>query len=214
MSEVQKDEQKKTPAVFDAAVQFDLKLRAPGGVKTVRVRFPSDAEWIEHQRQRKVFVRNLGRGRSETTVPGAEEADAALIGKIHESGDVEVDPYEAGQIVDRLQEGRVDDVISEGDDYRVRLRVFPGVIVSVVLGVPSARELFEYKRNFFRAVDMPHGKQEITIRLDAGAKLFDKLLKGSEGYVAAVPIIHKAAVLKAVVEAVESVGQEDPDESF
>jgi hypothetical protein len=31
-------------------------------VKTIRVRFPSDEEWAERQRRRKVIVKNLGRG--------------------------------------------------------------------------------------------------------------------------------------------------------
>ena len=67
-------------AVFDAKRPITINLRAPGGVKTVRVRFPSDEEWIGRQRRRKVLVKQLGRGVSETTVANSEDVDAELLG--------------------------------------------------------------------------------------------------------------------------------------
>ncbi len=79
--------------VLDALRPIAINLRAPDGVKTVRVRFPSDYEWAAPQRRRKVIVKNLGRGMSETTVAGGEEVDAALVAKIRvqEENPVEVD---------------------------------------------------------------------------------------------------------------------------
>ena len=47
---------------FDATRPIAINLRGPDGVKTVRVRFPSDDEWAERQRRRKVIVKQLGRG--------------------------------------------------------------------------------------------------------------------------------------------------------
>ena len=58
--------------VFDATRPVVMKLRAPGGAKTIRVRFPTDEEWNERQRRRKVIIKHLGRGMSETTPPEAE----------------------------------------------------------------------------------------------------------------------------------------------
>ena len=43
--------------VFDASRPITINLRTPGGLKTVRVRFPSDDEWISRQRRRKVLVK-------------------------------------------------------------------------------------------------------------------------------------------------------------
>ena len=59
--------------VFDATRPVAIQLRGPDGLKTLRVRFPSDDEWAERQRRRKVIVKNLGRGVSETSVPNGEE---------------------------------------------------------------------------------------------------------------------------------------------
>ena len=62
--------------VFDATRPIPINLRTPGGVKTVRVRFPSVDEWIARQRRRKVLVKQLGRGISETTVANGEDVDS------------------------------------------------------------------------------------------------------------------------------------------
>jgi len=78
--------------VFDATRPVAMQLRTPAGVKTVRVRFPSDEDWTERQRRRKVLIKNLGRGISETTVPSSEEVDAALLAKIRVEDGPEVDP--------------------------------------------------------------------------------------------------------------------------
>ena len=75
--------------VFDASRPIAINLRTPGGVKTVRVRFPSDDEWITRQRRRKVLVKQLGRGISETTVANGE--------------DVEIDPCEAMKRVEQCR---------------------------------------------------------------------------------------------------------------
>lgn len=43
--------------VFDATRPVALQLRGPDGLKTVPIRFPSDEEWIERQRRRKVIIK-------------------------------------------------------------------------------------------------------------------------------------------------------------
>jgi hypothetical protein len=47
-------------STFDAATPVAMQLAGPGGIKTVRVRFPNDEEWAERQRRRKAVVKNLG----------------------------------------------------------------------------------------------------------------------------------------------------------
>jgi len=72
--------------MFDAKQPITIHLRTPEGVKPVRVRFPTDEEWIDRQKKRKVIVKQLGRGVSETTIPDSAEADAALLAKIRLRG--------------------------------------------------------------------------------------------------------------------------------
>src|SRR4249920_3585919 len=101
----------KTPAVFDSTRPIAVNLRTPGGVKTVRVRFPSDDEWIGRQRRRKVLVKQLGRGISETTVANGEDVDAELVARLREGEGPEIDAFEAMKVVEQLSLAEVDDVV-------------------------------------------------------------------------------------------------------
>ncbi len=201
-------------AVFDSGRTVALKLNSPDGIKTVRVRFPSDEEWLVRQRRRKVIVKNLGRGMSETTTAGGEEVDAALLAKIRANEDaVEVDPFEASRVIEQLSQADVDDVVPVGGSFRVATRVLGGMTTHL-MKTPSAKDVFEYRRSFFRAIDLQYGRQEITLNLAAAAALYGKLCEATEGYVGAVPIIHKAVVAKATVDALDMALQEDREANF
>jgi hypothetical protein len=201
--------------IFDATRPVVMQLRAPGGIKAVRVRFPSDAEWIERQRRRKVIIKQLGRGITETTVPNPEDVDAALLAKIRmdEQDPVEVDPFEASRIVEQLSQADVDDVVQAGDAFRITLRVLGGTVTHV-LAMPSARDVFEYRRSFARILDLPFNKQELTINLAAAADLYKKLARETEGYAGDVPIIHQAVAVKAAIDALDACLEGDRDPNF
>jgi len=201
--------------VFDATRPVAMQLRTPAGVKTVRVRFPSDEEWIERQRKRKVIVKQLGRGISETLIPNSEEVDATLLGKIRvpDENAPEVDPFEASRIIEQLSQAEVDDVIQTGDSFRITLRVLGGAVAHT-LAMPSAKDVFEYRRAFARILDLPFNKQELTINLAAAGTLYKKLARSVEGYAGEVPIIHQAVAVKAAIDALDAAFQEDRDPNF
>ena len=198
--------------MFDAKQPITLHLRTPDGVKPVRVRFPTDEEWIDRQKKRKVIVKQLGRGVSETTIPDSAEADAALFGKIRvpEENAPEVDAFEASRIIEQLSQADVDDVVQVGDGFRVTLRVLGGTVAHV-LKMPSAKDVFEYRRGFARVLDLPYNRQELIINLAPAAALFKKLLESSEGYADHVPIIHQAVAVKAAIDALDGAFQETGD---
>ena len=202
-----------TPAVFDAARPVALHLRTPAGLKTVRVRFPNDEEWIERQRKRKVIVKQLGRGVSETTIPNSEDADAALLAKIRvsEENSPEVDAFEASRVIEQLSQAEVDDVVQAGDGFRVTLRVLGG-IVTHLLKMPSAKDVFEYRRGFARVLDLPYNRQELIVNLAPAGALYKRLAQTAEGYAAGeVPIIHQAVAVKAAIDALDAAFQESAD---
>ena len=198
--------------MFDAKQPITIHLRTPAGVKPVRVRFPTDEEWIERQKKRKVIVKQLGRGVSETTIPDSAEADAALLIKIRlpEQNATEVDAFEASRIIEQLNQADVDDVVQVGDAFRVTLRVLGGTVAHI-LKMPSAKDVFEYRRGFARVLDLPYNRQELIINLAPAASLFKKLLESSEGYAGDVPIIHQAVAVKAAIDALDGVFQETGD---
>jgi hypothetical protein len=199
--------------VFDATRPVAINLRGPDGVKTVRVRFPSDDEWAERQRRRKVIVKQLGRGISETTTPSGEDIDAAMLAKIRTEEEPQVDAYEAQKVVEQLAICEVDDVVLAGDAYRVTLRVL-GATTTVLLKMPSAKDVNEYRHGFARILDMQFSRTQLTINLRAGGDLFKKLVEATEGYAGDVPIIHQAVAVKAAIDALDASFQEDRDASF
>jgi hypothetical protein len=198
--------------MFDEKQPITIHLRTPDGVKPVRVRFPTDEEWIDRQRKRKVIVKQLGRGVSETTIPDSQDADAALLAKIRvpEENAPDVDAFEASRIIEQLSQADVDDVVQEGDAFRVTLRVFSGTVTHL-LKMPSAKDVFDYRRGFARVLDLPYNRQELIINLAPAAALFKKLLQSSEGYAGDVPIVHQAAAVKAAIDALDTAFQETGD---
>jgi len=169
----------------------------------------------EEQVAQIAALKQLGRGVSETTIPDSAEADAALLAKIRlpEENAPEVDAFEASRIIEQLSQADVDDVVQEGDAFRVTLRVLGGT-VSHVLRMPSAKDVFEYRRGFARVLDLPYNRQELIINLAPAGALFKKLLESTEGYAGEVPIIHQAVAVKAAIDALDAAFQEDRDPNF
>jgi hypothetical protein len=196
--------------MFDATKPITMNLRSPEGLKSIRVRFPSDDEWIERQRRRKVTIKQLGRGVSETIIGNAEDADATLLAKIREGDGPEVDPFEASRIVEQLSQADVDDVVSSGDGFRVTLRVLGGTVTHL-LRMPSAKDVFEYRRSFARVLDLPYNRQELTINLAAAGALYKKLATSTEGYTGDAPVIHQAVAVKAAIDALDAAFQDSAD---
>ena len=201
-----------TIPVFDAARPIALQLRTSAGVKTIRVRFPSDEEWTERQRRRKVIIKQLGRGVSETIIANGEDADAALLAKIRTSEEnaPEVDAFEASRIIEQLSLVEVDDVVQAGDAFRVTLRVLGGTVTHV-LKMASAKDVTEYRRGFARVLDLPYNRQELTINLAAAGALYKKLITTAEGYVGDAPVMHQAVAVKAAIDAHDAGFQEPGD---
>jgi hypothetical protein len=198
---------------FDASRGIALQLPSPDGVKTVRVRFPTDQEWTERFRRRKVIIKSLGRGVTETTVPNAEDVDAALLAKIRTEEEPAVDPYEAQKLVEQMAQADVDDVLQVGGAYRVTLRVM-GATVSHLIGMPSAKDVFEHKRGFARVLELPYGRSELTLNLGVAGAIYKRLAQAAEGYVGEVPIVHQIVAVKAAIDALEAAFQEDQGSSF
>ena len=195
--------QEQNKAVFDSGRQVEIKLQSAEGTKIVKVRFPTDEEWTERQRRRKIIIKQLGRGVSETVVPGSEEADADLLAKLRVGDGPEVDAFEATRILEQLSQADVDDVLPEAGAFRVLVRV-PGGITTHVLRMPSAKDVIEYRRAFARILDLPFNKQELTVNLGAAGTLYQKLCQETEGYAGSVPVVHQAVAVKAAIDALEA----------
>ena len=191
--------------MFDIKREIDVKLQSPDAAgKSVAIRFPSDEEWMERQRRRKVVIKQLGRGMSETVPPESADDDAQLVQRLLVEPGPDIDGYEATRILDQLSDCDVDDVQAEGGAYRVTTRV-PGAITAHLLRMPTAKQILQYRRSFVRVIDLPYNRQSMTINMAAAGDLYKDLLQKAEGYAEdAVPIVHQIVVVKAVIDAVEA----------
>jgi len=122
----------------------------------------------------------------------------------------EVDPFEASRVIQQLGQAEVDDVAQVGDGFEVTLRVLGGTVTHS-LRMPSAKDVFEYRRGFARVLDLPYNRQELIINLVPAASLYKRLVQDAEGYAGEVPIIHQAVAVKAAIDALDASFQETVD---
>jgi len=92
----------------------------------------------------------------------------------------------------------------------VTLRVLGGT-VSHSLRMPSAKDVFDYRRGFARVLDLPYNRQELIINLAPAGALYKRLVQEVEGYSGDVPIIHQAVAVKAAIDALDASFQETVD---
>jgi hypothetical protein len=210
VGEAQVMEEKKK-SVFDVNREITIKLTSPDGDKAIGLKFPSDSQWIDRQLRRKIVSKLLGRGKSQTLPTDSSENDGELLANIRtDGGNPEVDGFESGQILDRLSRCELDEVIREGNSYRVTTRV-PGGITTHVYKIPSAKEQIQYRRGYASSVD-GRGRQEVTVNLQAAADLDKKIRIGTEGYAGGiVPIVHQATAINALMEIIDSRESEDSE---
>ena len=201
--------------MFDTKREIDVKLQSPDAAgKSVAIRFPTDEEWMERQRRRKVVIKQLGRGMSETVPPESADEDAQLVQRLLVEQGPDIDGYEATRILDQLSDCDVDDVQAEGGAYRVTTRV-PGAITAHLLRMPTAKQILQYRRGFVRVIDLPYNRQSMTINMAAAGDLYKDLLQKAEGYAGdAVPIVHQVVAVKAVIDAVEAACGVAGNENF
>ena len=69
-------------------------------------------------------------------------------------------------------------------------------------------------KRFMRVLDLPFGRQEITLNVRAAGDLYKKLIESTEGYAGDVPVIHQAVVVKAAIDALDAAFQEDREANF
>lgn len=101
-------------------------------------------------------------------------------------------------------------MVQVGDAFRVTLRVLGGT-ASHVLRMPSAKDVFEYRRGFARVLDLPYNRQELIINLAPAAALYKKLVESTEGYASDVPVIHQAVAVKAAIDALDGAFEDSSD---
>jgi len=119
-------------------------------------------------------------------------------------------------LIEELAACDVDDVVPVSEGFRVTMRVLGGMTTHV-MKTPSAKDVFEYRRGFVRVLDLPFGRQEMTVNIAAVAAFYERLAVSSEGYAGdppVVPVIHQAVAVRAAIDALDMAFAEDRDTTF
>jgi hypothetical protein len=197
--------------MFDSTTEIELSM--DNGQRKVVVRWPTDAEWVDRVRLRKFTIRRLGRGVSENVPPEPIESDVKLYQAIALNGAPPVTPAEAGFLLDQISQASVTGVRVEGEEAIVDLQILTGEAVHR-MQLPKMDRVQQFRRSAFRLFDLPYGQQQFQINVDAGGRLYDDCHGSSVDYVGPVPVVHKDAVARSVIDFIEREMGPRPHENF
>jgi hypothetical protein len=196
--------------MFNSQAEFQIKILS-GGEKSCLLRWPTDREWADVTRKRKVFRESIGRGKSQSRVLGVESSAAELFAKIRLDQDGEVfDEAEASAAISKLERCRVVACEREGDAFRIAMAVPGGQVVHLVK-IPLQSDLMAFSRAAAPPIIEGRRSQEIRTFLEPSGELWGKIGSAISGYAegSTVPIIHKDA---AITELLQQLGAADEEQ--
>lgn len=191
--------------VFDAGQKFKIKHLTSAGIKIVEVAFPSDEDWLEREsRRRTIITFNAGTGEPDSSREEPDGDEVELAKKLC-SDLVDVDPVEAGRLIDQL--AYVDianlDEILQGNHMVVRMNVLRA-LTEHVFKMPTARELDKFKKSAHDQKNISKRRVASVINLRMAQQLYSEMKESVSGYKGNVPIIHQCAAVFAVFNELES----------
>jgi hypothetical protein len=188
--------------MFDTTAEFVIPARSGNARVEASVRWPNDEEWSERHKARKILIRRLGRGTSESEIDSTA-ADLALYEKVRVNGAPPLTAAEASWVVDIMARANVTGVVLEGDEAEVTLQVMGGTVTHR-LQQPSADQVLKMRRKASRLFDAPYNQQQLRTYLEPTAQLWDECKGRSADYNGLIPALHKDAAVRAVIEQIEA----------
>lgn len=188
---------------------FPVRILSPE--KTAVLRLPTSAELLVYMAAQRSIYRDLGRQMGEGEEVPTPKADLALFKAIRiDTGDSEFDEAEALYAIGLITKHKVTSCERDGQAYVVKVATMFGETAHTV-SIPFQKDLAEYRRNVYRARDMPNGIEERRFPPDVPVKLYDKIVQDAAGYLdtikgnaesfLSVPPHHKRTVVQSVLSA-------------
>jgi hypothetical protein len=198
--------------MFDSTAEYVFPARSGKTKIDVTMRWPTDEEWAERHRNRKIEIRNLGRGMSETDIDSVA-ADLKLYQTAKLNGAPELTGPEASLVIRSMERCEVTEVVLDGEEATVQLQVAGGSVTHRVQ-LPTADQTIKMQRAASRLFSAPHNRSQMRMYLEPTARLYDECKGRSEDYTAAIPALHKDAAIRAVVEQINVEMSASDDEKF
>jgi hypothetical protein len=201
-----------TDEKFDVTSDFKTTMRTQAqGMTLVHVTWPSDELWTKRAKARRVLTRLLGRGQQEVDVePGDSDLDIYKHIRCEDSPDLTA--AEATKLMNVVAHTRVANVELGESEAVVSMEVVQRFEVTHRLKIPSAEQQKDCTKAMDRFVGMPHNVFSNTINLSVTGRLWDALKIETENYEGAVPIIHKDAAIREMLQALDRETAEGSDE--
>jgi hypothetical protein len=188
-----------------------MKTVTPDGIKVVKVKFPSDDDWIERGIRRPLIKRTI-EGKTQWVQPDPDDDDLELFNRLCDHKDLQVDEYDACRIVDDLMTAEiVEEPVLEAGSYKILLKVLPPLessqwpITTHILRMPTSKDRLKYEKT---TMPFTKGNREIhPTSFEPKAEIYKDLCTKTIGYVGGPPIVHMWAVINALFRAHNLAGK-------
>lgn len=202
--------------MFDSKTEFAIDVPGPAEKKPL-VGWPSDKQWCEWRRKKKIVQKDIGRGYYQIQPSEAHQIDLDTFNAIRIKKDgepeVEIDIDEAEYVIGRLAMCETTESPErEGNTYRIKIRVMDSIDTVHVLRIPTMKESKDYGRSRPPLIQGPYGTHEIRIDYHGAGKLYDTVKVSAEGYAGDVPIIHKVEAVNVLLQEMNSQAAGVPGE--
>lgn len=196
---------------FDTATEINLTAQAGQEITKVKVRWPSDQEWHDRQWRRKIIIKRLGRGITETIIDSLK-ADETLYAAIKLNGAPDLTPAEAQRVINALYTCDVTDVEIDASEAEVTM-VTAGGEVRHRLKIPTTDQAMKITKAV-RFLSLPYNVQQMQAGILTAAEVYDQQGGSSQDYAGAIPATHKDAAVRAIIERIDNEMGATSDEKF
>jgi hypothetical protein len=172
----------------------------------VRLRFPSDEDWVRRFASQKLIKFRLGRGKTRDEVLCSEEFDNGLVEKYMDHPIVSLARGEARRLLDALEVCAPVDVepeLGHPGIWRIVMRPI-GYETAHLLREPTTSEIRAH-RDARRALDRERNEGSYSIiryNIQPSVEIYDQLKIGTVGYASSVPVGHKSIAADSLLTTV------------
>lgn len=201
MSPVTQTEREEVNPGFNTEAIFSNSVNS-GSVRVFSVRWPTDKEWCDNSKRKKFSERSVGQYTSEFDDSGNELSDSALFEAIRLDKDGPPwGPFEAAAAIEKIKRSRIKSSAFSGDAYRIELVAHKCPTVHQIR-MPTLDRIGRFGKSSVRMYRVTNGRQtqtDLIEFIEHYGPLYDEHVESVEGYVSAVPIIHKYAIMTEVI---------------
>jgi hypothetical protein len=199
--------------MLDTTAELSTHIRTKEGRVLAVLKWPSEEAWIKRASERYVLGRQMGSGRSNfEEEPGQSDLHLYEAVKLEDSPTLTAG--EAKLLIDLVASCAVMDCELGTAEAVVTLQVLEGAYTVVhTMRMPTADEAIKVQKVGRRSTTLPHGMQQIRVILSAWLKLYADCQGHSDDYKGEIPAVHREAVVRAVVQAIELEMKAGPDDN-